>query len=263
MTINIEGTKLFIDGSYYIFYRYFATNMWYKNQGIDDPEQFFDKYKQMFEKVLINLIKQYNVPWENVIFAKDCTREKIWRNDITDNYKATRNSKIDANIFQRTYEEIIPAICAKYSMQIISHPRLEADDVIALTIKELQKRSSSDNKYIIITNDNDYVQIGSPFITIKNLQNIDIMERNSCTNPQEFLKAKIIQGDKSDNISSIWPKCGPKTALKLAKDHEALENFFAKHAGSETIFNKNRILIDFNFIDETYKKEYLESIAFT
>ena len=89
------------------------------------------------------------------------------------------------------------------------------------------------------------------------------MERNSCTNPQEFLKAKIIQGDKSDNISSIWPKCGPKTALKLAKDHEALENFFAKHAGSETIFNKNRILIDFNFIDETYKNEYLESIAFT
>lgn len=34
----------------------------------------------------------------------------------------------------------------------------------------------------------------------------------------EFLLGKILMGDKSDNITQVLPKCGPKTALKLVRD---------------------------------------------
>ena len=60
MELDIQGKKLFIDGSYYIFYRFFATYNWYrkqnesddlnKNENITDDKIFMEKYAK-------NLIK--------------------------------------------------------------------------------------------------------------------------------------------------------------------------------------------------------------
>ena len=46
--------------------------------------------------------------------------------------------------------------------------------------------------------------------------------------PMLDLKMKIIIGDNSDNIQGCFPKCGPKTAIKLIKDNELLEKMVSK-----------------------------------
>lgn len=40
----------------------------------------------------------------------------------------------------------------------------------------------------------------------------------------DYLLGKILMGDKSDNIKQVFNKCGPKTALKLVKNKDALNN---------------------------------------
>ena len=46
---------------------------------------------------------------------------------------------------------------------------------------------------------------------------------------------KIVTGDPSDNISSVFPKCGPKTALKYFADRE----LFEKKLQENELYQKN------------------------
>ena len=63
-------------------------------------------------------------------------------------------------------------------------------------------------------------------------------------------------GDVSDNIKAIIPKCGPKTALKLYENKELFEEKL-KDPVIKANYERNRILVDFNYIPEQYVKEFL------
>jgi len=255
---------IFVDGSYFIFYRFFATLNWFKHQkdiAIDDVMTnniFMEKYEKMFEKTLKDIVRIYDVDWKHLYFAKDCPRDEIWRHKYIKDYKATRvtHGSFDGRIFTYSYDTLIPQLIDKYSFQILQGECLEADDVIALKISIMDK---SDDTYII-TNDNDYIQLlNCEKLHIINLQHQDISLRNNCEDAKQFLHVKIIQGDKCDNIPSIGPKIGPKTALKLASNESDLLNYFKKHKDAEAQYILNRKLIDFNYIDETYKEKFLKS----
>jgi 5'-3' exonuclease len=223
---------------------------------------FMDKYAKMFEKTIVDLVtKTYKVQWNNVFFAKDCPREEIWRHSHTDEYKGTRvaHSSFDAGIFTYTFGMLLPRLIEKYGFRILQSESLEADDVIALTVKYIVPHEKT---CIIITNDNDYVQLcDNPNISVINLQNKNVFERTSCASSQEYLQVKIIQGDKSDNIPSIGPGIGPKTALKLAKTPDELEKYFKKHPDAVQRYNVNRRLIDFNFIEQGIKDQFVHSYS--
>lgn len=277
-------TKLFIDGSYFVFYRFFATSTWYKlndnNNNNKDNEETSEKkdellkqkYTKMFEKTICDLVKKHGVSWNDVYFAKDCPRELIWRNKYIGNYKATRVA-VDpscGDIFKYTYETLLPELVTKYGFNVIQHDGLEADDIIALmTKKTLDENTITSNitKPIItiITNDNDYIQLltdkNKDYIQIFNLQGIDISTRNKIGSAEEYLHNKIIVGDKSDNIPQIGPKCGPKTALKLINDEQARETYFQKNPGSKEQYEKNRILMDFDYIEKDLANEFLKSFV--
>lgn len=259
-------TKLFIDGSYFIFYRYFASYNWFKlnqkDQEIGDVLQndiFMDKYCKMFEKTIVNLVKTHQVQWNNVFFAKDCPRENIWRNSFTDQYKGTRvtHNSFDGEIFTFTFATLIPQLIEKYAFKILEGEKLEADDVIALVIKHIIPKEVP---CVIITNDNDYIQLCTlANVNVINLQDKNLSSRNLCSSPSEFLKVKIIQGDKSDNIPSIGPGIGPKTALKLATHADELDKYFKKYPDAVHRYEINQRLIDFDFIDQYIKEKFLES----
>ena len=62
-------------------------------------------------------------------------------------------------------------------------------------------------------------------------------------------------GDISDNIPSVFPKCGPKTALKYYEDQAA---FQTRLQSSETFiaqYNTNKKIVDFNEIPVLLKNE--------
>jgi 5'-3' exonuclease len=67
-------------------------------------------------------------------------------------------------------------------------------------------------------------------------------------------------GDLSDNIPSVFPKCGPKTAQKCVEDPEF---FKKKMSDSPEYYNQyelNKKLINFDNIPATLVEEFMATI---
>ena len=263
MTLNF----IFIDGSYFCFYRYYSTLAWWKNAFPDNPledpisnEIFVNKFKKNFIDTVKNISINLNIVDSDpiLIVGKDCKREQIWRNTLYPNYKSTRNN-LDFKggpFFKIVYEEDL--FLNNGVKHIIYHNKLEADDVIAISTKYLLNKYN-DCKIHIITSDKDYLQLVEPRVKIVNLGFKDISELKSSTkNPECDLFCKIIMGDVSDNITSVFPKCGPKTALKYFNNKELFETNLIKFNLQEK-YKLNKTLVDFNEIPSELIDEFIEN----
>jgi 5'-3' exonuclease len=229
----MDPTFIFVDGSYYCFYRYYALLNWWKNAHADDPlddpfqnKIFVEKFRKTFVDNLQMIPKKLKISKTTnpiMIVGKDCKRQNIWRNDLFPEYKANRANGIEDGFmggpfFKMAYEENL--FQKGGAMAILKHSRLEADDCIALSVKHL-KNKYPDCKIYIITSDKDYLQLNAKNVNLYNLAFKDIAENKSSTGDSiTDLKIKILMGDNSDNIPSVFPKCGPKTALKCIQDEE-------------------------------------------
>ena len=267
-TTNVNKTFIFIDGSYFCFYRYHSLLTWWKNAYpeiiLDDPflnEQFVAKFRKIFVDHVQNLRKNLGISKEikpTIIVGRDCKRENIWRNELFPHYKATRaNGKEDGFMggpfFKMVYQDNL--FIEGGAKAILSHPTLEADDCIALSVKHVLNKYPCCDVYII-TSDKDYLQLAEPRVHIYNLGFKKITDQKSSTGSADCdLFCKIVMGDISDNIPSVFPKCGPKTALKYYEDQAA---FQTRLQSSETFiaqYNTNKKIVDFNEIPVLLKNE--------
>lgn len=267
--INIDEDSLWIDNSYFIFYRYYATFNWLKKfQQIDiqacdvmENQMFIEKYSKLFERTIYDLVKSAKVKWENVFIVKDSVRDTIWRNDYFNNYKGSRDDKLDSfnkNIFKYTYNTLLVEMQKRLKFNIINHDRLEADDVIALSKNYIRNVNPRVMIYII-TNDNDYIQLLDDHTIIRNLQGKELKSRIEVS-PEIYLKIKIISGDKSDNIPCIMKKVGPKTAEKLVENDDNFIKFCEKNPDAYIQYKLNKLLIDFTEIPIELKDAFLKRI---
>jgi len=272
--IDSNPTFIFVDGSYYNFYRYHSLLTWWKNafpedtECIKDPYQnqiFVEKFKKTFSENIKSLQKKLQIDKAIqliLVVGKDCKRENIWRTKLFPQYKATRANKpedgfMGGPFFKMVYED---ELFIKAGVKcILKHPQLEADDCIAISVKYILQKTPNCSIYII-TSDKDYLQLAEPRVQIYNLAFKKITDQKSSTgNPKSDLFCKIIMGDQSDNISSVFPKCGPKTALKYFENEES---FKTKLNSSEEFKNKyelNSTLIDFNNIPQELIAEFMVS----
>lgn len=258
---------LLIDLSYYIFYRYYATYNWYIKQkeakerkSVTQDPLFLEKYDKMFEKALTDLQKKFDISSENVYFAKDCSREDIWRTKHYEAYKKTREERLDTfdrEIFKHSISTLIPQLQTKYKFKLLFLDHLEADDIIAI-VKQYERSKHPQKEIFIVTNDNDYVQLIDDYTLVVNLQGKDLKTRIDCV-PEEYLKRKIILGDKSDNIASIAKKIGEKTSAKLANDDAALEALFEKNPDAKVNYELNKLLISFDSIPKNLRQQVIEN----
>jgi len=291
-------TYIFIDGSYFIFYRFYSMMNWWKlaNPGptvygeLPNPtpapasaptpfeitDDFIEKYKKTFiEKVeeipnKIHLLEsnidvkskkkmQTPIPTPQTIYiGRDCKRENIWRNQYVDAYKSTRSNKDAESIgklFAITYNEEL--FMKGGAQHILEYPQLEADDCIALSVKHLLTKNENCKIYII-TSDKDYLQLVEPRVKIYNMSYKNIAEEKSCLgDAKKDLFCKIVMGDSSDNISSVFKKCGPKTAIKCYDEPE----YFNAKLKKEDAYKKyelNRLLVDFNCIPANLQEEFIK-----
>ena len=105
---------------------------------------------------------------------------------------------------------------------LLQHPKLEADDCIALTVQNI-KRVVDDYNIHIITSDMDYLQLADENIYPINLKYKYLQDsKQSFKDSKKDLFCKIVMGDKSDSIPSVFPKCGIKTAEKYYNNQEQL-----------------------------------------
>ena len=87
---------------------------------------------------------------------------------------------------------------------------------------------------------------------IYNLQGINL--RTKSRGEDIDLKLKILQGDVSDNISSIFQKrITINKVLELVKDEEKLERYLEDNIESKKLYNRNKLLIDFDMIPENIR----------
>jgi len=264
---------IFIDGSYYCFYRYYALLQWWKNAAPEEPldepfknEIFLSKFKKVFVETLHNIAKKLNIPKTKkpiMIVGKDCKRENIWRTHLFPEYKETRkngpeNGFMGGPFFKMAYEEEL--FQKGGAKAILYHPKLEADDSIAISVKYLLQKYPSCHIYII-TSDRDYLQLNAQNVHLFNLSFKNISENKTSTgNAEQDLKIKIIMGDTSDNIPSVFPKCGPKTAQKCIEDPAFFEKKMANNEKYYSQYELNKKLVDFNNIPQELVEEFMETV---
>ena len=266
-------TYIFIDGSYFCFYRYHSLLTWWRNaypeelDVLQDPyqnEKFVEKFRKTFienvEKIPKGLKLGKGTKY-NIIVGRDCKRADIWRNELFPNYKAHRangpeDGFMGGPFFKMAYEEEL--FIKGGARAIIKHPKLEADDCIALSVKHLLN-TVEDLEIYIITSDKDYLQLASDKVHLFNLAYKDLTQQKSChKNPDCDLFCKILTGDPSDNIPSVFPKCGPKTALKYFENRELLEKKLNENEEYRKQYELNRTIIDFNYIPKTLQEEFMK-----
>ena len=268
-TTNVNKTFIFIDGSYFCFYRYHSLLTWWKNAYpeivLDDPfqnEQFVAKFRKTFVEHVQKLAKNLGlhksiVP--TIIVGKDCKRENIWRNELFSKYKATRANGTEDGFmggpfFKMVYEDNL--FIEGGASTILYHNKLEADDCIALSVKHVLQKYQDVNVYII-TSDKDYLQLAEPRVHIYNLGFKKITDQKSSTGSAECdLFCKIVMGDISDNIPSVFPKCGPKTALKYYEDQTAFQTRLQSSDAFISQYNTNKKIVDFNEIPMLLQNEF-------
>ena len=270
LNADTNATFIFIDGSYFCFYRYYATLQWWKNANPDEPLEdpfknpvFVEKFKKMFIDTLQQIPKKLKIPKTTnpiMIVGKDCKREKIWRNELLPSYKANRvydNGFMGGPFFKMVYEEnMFQQGGAKV---ILSHSHLEADDCIAISVKYVVNAYPNCHVYII-TSDKDYLQLNSGNVDLFNLSFKNLAEKKSSVGEaKKDLDIKIIMGDKSDNIPSVFPKCGIKTAQKCVEDEEFFKKKMADNPEYYKQFELNKQLVCFDNIPIQLIDEFMEN----
>lgn len=255
-----QTSFIFIDASYFIFYRYHAISRWFQKSNpeeiVKNPIEnavFVEKYRKLFLEKLKEIPKKLGLPNAIILIAKDCNYDNIWRLKHFTDYKVKRdNGPLAGPFFNLTYEEKLFEKAFPNNMcKIIQHENLEADDCIAICVKYFSE--IEDVKLVIIGNDRDFLQLATK---TRKLEIRDAKLKLLIAQPHDLF-VKIVTGDQSDNIPAIFTRCGEKTALKYFHDREEFEKRLKKDNAQEK-YELNKLLIDFDFIPQKYVFEFLQ-----
>jgi 5'-3' exonuclease len=214
-----------------------------------NPNPEFSQHKHVLLGMIFSNIEKFEP--DEVICAVDDQRN--WRKKVYSEYKANRKEKRDKDVFpwDKYYEHInsfTEGIKQNFPLKFLQVPYAEADDTIAVLANHF-----TDSSNIIVTTDSDYIQL----LHRKNnriwnpLKKVWLDDKD----PLKTLHIKIISGDGGDNVPGIKPRVGPKTAIKLI-DTGNLETLL-KEDEYRLAYERNRRLIDWNYIPDALKKEIL------
>ena len=256
---------ILIDTSYTTYYRFFATLKWYslvyhkEYKLYNTPEYdwmtnevFFDKYKKLYLENIKKLFNKNKYNNSNIIFCMDSSFEEIWRYKLFTDYKSNRTDiekKYNyKNIFKYTYNILIPYIINNNNnIFYIKVNELEADDIIGIITIYLE---NFDIPIHIVSGDSDFLQLGREnvsFLNYKSKLPIIISKESA----QDFLNKKIIYGDKTDNIKSIF-KSGYKIKKKDLLDINILNKYLSINPLAKEQYELNKTIIDFHNIPKKY-----------
>lgn len=271
---NIKKPYLLVDSSYVSFHRFFSTLIWFNNVYPDfevnddydwlENSIFIKHFDDTYMKNLVKFKNMYNIPYENMIIVRDCPRETIWRMNLYPEYKANRkntcsykNKKYNiGNIFKHIYNDLYPVLEKQYGFKILKVENAEADDIIAVLANRIRELDSN-RLIVIISNDNDYLQLVNEKTLIWSLQN-KLLNTKVETTAEEILLKKVLKGDDSDNIPSLVGNMNDRELNELIKDRKILNDWLESHPDKKEMYLNNRKLIDFQYIPSDIRKTILD-----
>lgn len=218
-----------VDTSYVVFAKYYSALSWYKLAINRNPDiatiftsnVFKNKLAQLFENSIKRVLNHFQAADRFVVFARDCNRSFVWRREHFPNYKEGRsqNGNFNSEAFKHVFNEVIPVVLTKLRGCIIGVDGAEADDVIGVLAKHIQAEYPQ-TPVLVLSNDNDCIQLINEHTNVYNLLLQDVGSRRGTLTPKQFLQSRIVSGDRSDNIPSVVPRIGAKTAFKLVTEHD-------------------------------------------
>ena len=202
-----------------------------------------------FMKTLLNLIKNQKPTHMAIVW--DRTRETFRQgiSGVQGTYKGNRKSSPKPLTEQfKTTQELLDGIIPQFVSKMDDEIIYEADDFAGSLVRKFE----SEIQCRVYTKDMDYLQLISEscaawIVTSKsdemfakygiNPKDYEIpsgvfeytmtsfAEEIGLNTPEEFVDAKAIMGDKSDNIPGVYG-VGDKAAIPLVKEYGTLENIY-------------------------------------
>jgi 5'-3' exonuclease len=270
---------LLIDTSYTTFHRFFATIRWFSfahkelfKEHKDDntfdwstEPIFIEKYSKMYLESIINLVSKKIFNDSIIIFCQDAPSDTLWRHEFAECYKGNRldlSEKYNFKpTFKYTFDVLIPKLIKEnkniYSLLI---PKMEADDLIALATKFIKYKRTNKITYIV-SGDNDFLQLGHDKLYIADYKK-DYMIHLTKEEAREALRQKIVSGDCSDNIPSIFKdqKINNKIKKLVKEDKKEMKKFLAENKIAKTQYELNKKMISFRYIPILFRKSVYKKI---
>lgn len=265
---------ILVDTSYTTFHRFFATLRWfsfakkeiYKEHKDDNTYDwskeplFIEKYKKMYLDAIINVVSSNIYNNSIVIFCQDAPQETLWRNDLSTCYKGNRVDLSEKHNFRPTFEytyNILVPTLVKHNKHIhaIKIANMEADDLIALATRYIRHKQPMNIVYIV-SGDNDFLQLGYDNLYIADYKK-DYMIHLTRTDAREALRIKIVTGDCSDNIPSIFPKdksINNKRKKLIRENKDAMFQYLEENETARIQYEHNKKMISFRYIPKHFRK---------
>ena len=201
----------------------------------------------------------------DVVFTEDSPVSENFRRKLYPEYKAQRSllkynfnkPVIKAYIQDVIFKEL--DIENKLGYKIIKVQGCESDDIIAVLMNNYRNYScrilvSSDRDFLQLEDVNQYDMWGQKVeFHVKNHEEYKL-------EPREFLYWKIVNGDTSDNIKHVFPKCGDVKSYRLVKDRTTLKRMLMENQEAAERFMLNKKLIDFREIPKEMSDRILKAI---
>ena len=234
---------LTIDGNNLVHRVYWvANNMKYKTE-------YFHVY------MFLNSVKSYAELYQPdkifVVWDEKPDYQKNQRKEDFEDYKANRDSEKAKEVHSKN--EDIKALLKSMGIPSIFPRKYEADDAIGFI-----DTFYWDAKHVVVTVDRDLCQlINEDTVVYDPIRKYEINEANFKEklkyDPEDFIKVKAIQGDKSDNISGI-------KGFGKAKIEKYLKGEIELDEEQEYIYKRNMSLVELtqNASEEKYVYDQLE-----
>lgn len=199
----------------------------------------------------------------DIVFAMDDRVSYSFRKKLYPEYKAQRALVKRSYQLQPIKDYIVNVLFKeleveeKHGYRIVKVEGAEGDDVIATTLMNLK------DKYLasmLVASDHDFLQIDG-------VREFDLFGKEAKrdlggeeVSAEDYLLGKILMGDKSDNIKQVFPKCGPKTALKWTRDRAALRTVLKESQDAASRYLLNKKIISFKEIPAELSSVILEKV---
>lgn len=223
--IDAMNTLVLIDGNSLMYRAYYATA--YSGNLMKTSTGIFTNALYGFVNMMNKVLDDYNHTHMLVAFDAGKT---TFRHEFLESYKDGRKPMPDE---MRSQINLIKKYLDLLGVKRLELATYEADDIIGTL--STQAKGDNFDKVHIITGDKDLLQMVDEktivHITRKGVTDIESFDEAAVfakyeVSPQQIVDLKGLMGDPSDNLPGI-PGVGEKTAIKLLKQFETVENLVA------------------------------------
>ncbi|WP_047982010.1 5'-3' exonuclease [Ornithinibacillus contaminans] len=219
----MKQTILLVDGMALLFRGFFATsfrgNFMVNSKGIPTNGIY------QFLRYLLDAVDTFQPT--HVICCWDMG-SKTFRTAMYEDYKGNRSEPPVELIPQF---DLVKEVVDAFNMPNVGLKNFEADDCIGT----LAKQYSKENQVLILTGDQDILQLVEPGLDVaimrKGQGNYEVFTHDNFydkkgLSPRQIIDLKGLMGDTSDNYPGV-KGIGEKTALKLLQEHETIDGLLA------------------------------------